>query len=507
MGFKKFGVALVVILLSSSGALLAQGYVESALLFSRTKPYGSARIQGLGGAQIALGGDYSSSVSNPAGLGMFNRSEVTLSTGLSFYNTTSDYLNSAPYKESTSRLNIPGLSLVYHMPNERDGDFVSGAVAFSLSRVNDFNRSVVYEGRNNQSSITRSFIENANGRTVDQFDSDADNFNSPTGLAYYSFLIGPLSTLDPDDPDDEYFTDAPQKAFQREEIETRGSTSQINIAYGANYKDILFLGAGVGIASLKYSSEKIYTEDYYDKTIVEEMTLKEDLTLSGTGLNLTIGAIVRPVSFLQFGASFTTPTYYVMSERYNASMNSIWDENFDYYGDGSEFPGDYNNEWISTDEVVSDYSLTTPLKVSAGIALIAKFGFITADIEQSNPGQARYSSSQGISFGGENDAIKSAFKRSLTYRIGGEGRIKIFRARFGYSLQGNTLSNDMNFNNEIQTISGGFGIRKSKFSVDFALVRSVSRTYYNPYYLFKDTPTVYQKDKVTTGVVTVGFSF
>src|SRR5688500_7452417 len=128
MGFKKIGATLVVILLSSSTVLLAQGYVESALTISRTKPYGSARIQGLGGAQIALGGDYSSSASNPAGLGMFNRSEVTLSTGLSFYTTNSIYKGTAT-DESTSRLNIPGISLVYHIPNERSTDFVSGALS------------------------------------------------------------------------------------------------------------------------------------------------------------------------------------------------------------------------------------------------------------------------------------------------------------------------------------------------------------------------------------------
>jgi hypothetical protein len=506
MGSKKFGVALVVILLSASSAALAQGYVESALLFGRTKPYGSARIQGLGGAQIALGGDYSSSLSNPAGLGMFNKSEVTLSTGLSFYKTNSTYKGTS-LDESTSRINIPGISFVYHIPNERSTDFISGALAISLSRVNDFNRSVTYEGRNNQSSIIDSFIDNAWGNTITQFDTY--NFNTPTGLAYYSYLIGPKSITDPSEPDDEYFTDAPLESFQRETIETRGSSSQVNIAYGANYRDILFLGAGIGITSLKYSSEKRYSENYYDDEVVESMTLIEDLSLSGTGVNLTIGAIVRPVSFLQIGTSFTTPTYYAISERYSASMNSVWDEDFDYFGDGSTYPGDYNNEWISTDELVSDYALSTPLKLSGGLAFISKFGFITGDIEWSNFRQTRYSSSDsGIDFSEDNDQIKSTARKStITYRIGAEGRFNIFRVRAGYSSQGKMFSNDMNFDNRIRSISAGFGIRKSNFSADFALVRSSTNSFYNPYYSSIETPVVQQKDRVTTGVVTVGFSF
>lgn len=510
MGFIRVGATLVVILLSSFTTLFAQSYVESALQFSRTKPYGSARIQGLGGAQVALGGDYSSSVSNPAGLGMFNRSEVTLSTGLSFYNTNSTFKGTQT-DESTSRLNIPGISLVYHIPNQRETDFISGSLSISLSRVNDFNRSVVYEGRNRESSIIDSFLDNAYGDNVNQFDEGDYNFNTPTGLAYYSYLIGPYSSIDPDGPDDEYFTDSPRfpiDSRQREIIDTRGSSSQVNIAYGANYKDILFLGAGIGITSLKYSSEKRYSEDYFDTDTLQSMTLIEDLSISGTGLNLTIGAIVRPVRFLQIGASFTSPTYYAISERYSASMNSIWDYDFDYFGDGETYPADFNDTWIETDEVVSDYSLTTPLKLSAGIAFISKHGFITADIERSNFRQARYSSTiSEIDFGEDNKEIKSAFRSSTTFRIGAEGRYKIFRLRAGYSLQGNTWSRETNFNNEINTFSGGVGIRKSRFSVDFALVRSVSNTFYNPYSSWLETPVVYQKDRVTTGVVTFGVSF
>jgi hypothetical protein len=190
-------------------------------------------------------------------------------------------------------------------------------------------------------------------------------------------------------------------------------------------------------------------------------------------------------------------------------MNSVWDRDFDYDGQGERFPGDYNNEWVSTDEVVSDYALSTPLKLSGGIAFLSKFGFVTGDIEWSNFRQARYSSTDsGIDFSVDNDEIKATARKStLTYRIGAEGRFKIFRVRAGYSSQGRTFSNDVNFDNRIRSISGGVGIRKSNFSVDFALVRSSTNSFYNPYYSGVETPVVRQKDRVTTGVVTVGFSF
>ena len=75
-------IYLTAIVLFNFAAASAQDYTESALMFARTKPAGSARILGLGGSQTALGGDYSSALSNPAGLGMFNRSEFTFSLGL-----------------------------------------------------------------------------------------------------------------------------------------------------------------------------------------------------------------------------------------------------------------------------------------------------------------------------------------------------------------------------------------------------------------------------------------
>ena len=67
------------------------GYYLEAALFSQTTPGGTARIQGLGGSQIALGADMSSIFSNPAGLGLFNKSVFSISPSYTFNNTKTDY--------------------------------------------------------------------------------------------------------------------------------------------------------------------------------------------------------------------------------------------------------------------------------------------------------------------------------------------------------------------------------------------------------------------------------
>ena len=144
----------------------------------------------MGGSQIALGGDFSSTLSNPAGLGMYNRSEVTVTPALSFYDTRAQYLGNVD-DDSKSTFNIPGLSFVFHLPKEKNG-FVGGSFGISMTRTNDFNRSISYHGTNEDTSIIDYFIDDAFGSTTDQFDEFTGyQYNTPTGLAYFNYLIGP----------------------------------------------------------------------------------------------------------------------------------------------------------------------------------------------------------------------------------------------------------------------------------------------------------------------------
>ncbi|HTF19081.1 MAG TPA: hypothetical protein VK658_13460 [Chryseolinea sp.] len=497
---------VVGVLLFTSSGVLAQSYVESALTFSRTVPGGSARIQGMGSSQTALGGDYSSAYSNPAGLGMFNRSEITFTPAVSGYKTNASYLGNAD-EASDSRFNIPGVSGVFHMPmqNSRSG-LISGSFGISLTRTNDFNQSTYFHGRNTSTSIIDAFIDNAYGATTAQFDEGSYNFSTPTGLAYYNYLIGPMNIVDPNLPSDEYFTDVKGIPDQEESIRTKGATNQWNFAYGANYKDKLFFGLGVGVVSLKYKSDRTYAEYFEDDDVFNNLQLNETLDIRGNGINATLGVIARPIDFLQIGVSFSTPTYYEITETYYAHMGTSWN-NFDYYGDGSEI---LNMKEAETDPpVLSDYSLTTPLKFSTGVAYISKYGLLTADVDFVNPAKARYSSNiSGVTFDGENNDIRATFASAINYRIGGEFRYEIFRVRAGYGVQGNTYNSSLDLDNSIKTISGGVGIRIQKFYTDFAFVHSSGTTSYQPYGFFDGPGPIADLDRSTnTGMITFGFNF
>ena len=125
------------------------GFESSALLFSQTTYGGSARVQGLGNAFTSLGGDISSASMNPAGMGFYNRSEISFTPTLNFQNMTSDYLGTE-FIEGKTYFNIDNLGLVFNntkMDATSDG-WRGGNWGISFNRTNNFNDKTVYQGEN-----------------------------------------------------------------------------------------------------------------------------------------------------------------------------------------------------------------------------------------------------------------------------------------------------------------------------------------------------------------------
>lgn len=519
---KIMGKVLAGIAMLLPGLVMAQSFTETALMFSRVKPAGSARIMSMGGVQTSLGGDYSSALSNPAGLGMFNRSEFTISPGFYGANVNSEYLGNKS-SDSKTNLHIPGFSLVFQTEQDGRKGFLSGTFAVSYNRINNFNQTFSYSGTNSNNSIIDFFMDDAYGINPANFDyqngGDNSYFNSLPGLAYNTYLIdnvdqdqngndiygSPLQTFG--DPDDI------RRVNQNETIRTEGTQSQWNLSYGANMGDKLFLGAGLGLSTVRYRSEKQYSEsDFFfelDPTYnpLDRLDLIEELQIRASGINATLGAIYRPLDIVQVGLSYTTPTLLSVTDVYRAELTTEWN-NFDYYGDGQTI---LNTENEYTDEIISEYSLRTPGKLSAGATVfLGKSGFISADVDVINYSGARYSSGiSGIPFDSDNENIKNAYQTTTNVRLGGEFRLDKLRFRAGGSYMADPFRTEQNNSSRaITSVSGGLGYRTQKFYVDFALVFSQGANTYRPYRVnMASSPLVTMDNKTTFGMVTVGFPF
>lgn len=481
----------------------AQSFVETALLFGRSQPGGSARIQSLGGAQVALGADFSSALSNPAGLGMFNKSEFTITPAINFAKSSSEYLGETS-NDSKITFHIPGFSMSFHNDFDKLTGFLGGTFTIGYTRMNDFNRNVSYEGTNSNNSIIDYFLEDANGFPVSQFNGNGDLVNTPTHLGYENYLIGDSTVIDINANPNAYFTDVLGIPFQAEQIQTKGAQNQWSFAYGVNYNDRIFLGAGIGLTSLKYKSRKQYKEVFQNEPLFD-LFLEEDLEIKGSGVNASFGAIFRPIDLVQVAISATTPTYYELSDTYSAVMKTSWD-NFQY--DATTV---LSNEQYASDVIASDYSLTTPGKINLGATLfVGKKGFLTAEVERVNYAKAKYNSiTQGLTFDVDNEEIRSLYQSVFNIRSGFEYRINSYKMRVGYAYMPEPYKIIQNgVSNSTQRITAGFGYRQEKFYVDLAVVHSFGDNSYRPYRVnTTESPLVKYSPKSTNVMFTIGLPF
>lgn len=496
----------------------SQSTAETALLFSRTTAGGSARVQGMGGVQVSLGGDFSSASSNPAGLGMFNRSEGSITPSFSFASATASFLGDS-VKRSKSKLAIPSLAAVFHFKSNGD-KWKGSSLSLTLTRLNDFSSHTRYEGDNGKNSLADYFSYNSQGIDPDEFKPNGDYYNTLNELAFDNYLIEPYF----DDNDLQFYyypkglinpTDSLEipAVLQSEDIKTSGAQNQWSLSYGGNIDDRFFFGLGVHLRSIRYESKKTYYEyDYWFEsnpsfTSIKNLTLEESLRITGTGVSVTLGFIVRPIEGLQVGIAYNTPTIYSLKDTYNARIATEWD-NFDYYRDGSVI---LNNEEYSLDDVISEYTLKTPGRLTGGATyFFGKVGFVSAELDGINFKKATYTSlTDNVNYESDNNTIKGLYQTILNFRMGGEVRVKSFRFRTGFGIQGEPYKVQQNdVSSRLINASLGFGYRTTRFFADAALCFKFGKSSYRPYDVPGEySPLVNIENQTTTFLFTVGIPF
>jgi len=474
------------------------GYFVDALRFSQTSLGGTTRIQSMGGVQVALGGDLSSALSNPAGLGFYNRSDFSISPLMSLQSSSVDYLGNATV-DSRNQFSITNIGVALQNNAENNDSFLSGTFAITLTRINDFNSNYSLFGTNDQTSIIDSYLEQANGQNTEQFGG-----NDILSLSYDNYLIGPKSILTPPGPEDEYFTDVTGIPNQNDQIQTAGKQNQWSISYGGNFSDKFYFGLGLGIVSLTYESKRIYTETFNSDPLLD-LQLVESLFINGTGVNGTLGFIYRPVDEFRLGFSVITPTLYGIEDTYDATMEGNWN-NFLYE---DAINGDILLNFVNseTDILISNYSLTTPMKLNGGLAyFFGKNGFISFDVTYTDHTQTSMRTDD-FSMKDDNQAIKNVAQSALNIKVGGEYRIQNIMLRLGYANVKNAYETDQAIYNGGNVYTGGIGYRKNAFYADAGLIFSQYNQEYSPYSLSSTTPTADVSNSITRIMLTLGTNF
>ncbi len=453
---------------------------DLALKFSQTTTGGSARIRGLGGVNTSLGGDITSISTNPAGLGFYNRSEVSLTPVISVNTNNTTYLGSS-HSSALTRFNMGNLGVVINNSKSDNipGAWKGGSFGFSYNRINNFHDEVYYSGTNSDNDYIDYILDFGNTNSAELGDY------YQVDMPYYTYLINDYSITQAGDTAfgvwDSFieFPSPDTPVEQSERIVTSGSQNKWDLSYGGNFSDRFYFGFGLGIITLKYENEKYYREDRYPESILNGFQLYERNVIDGVGVNGNFGFIVRPINLLTLGINYTTPTIYSLSDEFETSINTKWnDSSFDVYGNDSNFTGDQTEQTVLNP---LNYTISTPMRLNVGASyFFNKNGFVSVDIEWVDYSKARIRSNDE-DFSMDNERISEVYKSVINYRFGGEYRAGMFRFRAGINYQSDPMVSKTDKRFAVQTYSAGLGLRKKSFYTDMGLLYSTTNGSRAPY--------------------------
>jgi len=527
----------------SQSARAQGGYANDALLYMRQNPSGTARTLGLAGANVSLGADFGNLTSNPAGLGFFTKSEVSLTPGVGIGTTSGMQATNAAavgsnfpsLSQTANSFHIASAGLVFanrRPDNDNTSDWRGGAFALGFTRLADFNQGVRYQ---NSTDDNHSFFQrlrepyNNGNYTSAEYQNNLDDiynqhqtrtYTNIDGLAYGAGLVDQVPIKDPNtgailyyragtpaplDPNDPNYKNAPASLraarkgtiTQTEDILTKGSLSQFDLGYGGNYRDRLYIGGGVGIVSLNRTRNSTFSESSAGE---QDFVSTDYLKTTGTGINARLGVIVKAADALRFGASVQTPTYIRLSEEYSTTLTA----NTKYATTGTVSS-------LATAPGTFEYSVTTPFRANGGATLVlGKVGFLTGDVEYLNYASAKFNTTDGTSDQGLNDGnynIANNYRNVVNLRFGAEARLDVFRLRAGYAYYSDPYKSSISPRNQ-NYYSAGAGIRTKSYFVDVAGVYLDTKEQYQPYSLaYVAPPTVNLTQNRVTVSVTGGLLF
>jgi opacity protein-like surface antigen len=301
----------------------AQDTYESARLLG-SDLNGTARYVGMGGAMDALGADISTISTNPAGIGLFRHSTISLSLGLQSQQDVQkfDGLNKTVmsfdqmgfvYSQRISDRSFINVGFNYHKSHNFD-QILSAANSLSGCSQNGLTYEKGRLGYASKGGYTLDF--NKNGDVIG-WDGSSD-YRAQT-YSQADYMNANVLLLDPDD-EYFYFNDANAYSFDRAH---RGWIADFDFNLSGNHQDRIFWGFTIGVKSVNYKGYSEYAETLLDNEgVCGSVAYADERKIKGTGFDVKVGVIVRPIeeSPFRFGLSVSTPTWYNLTSKNSSFM-------------------------------------------------------------------------------------------------------------------------------------------------------------------------------------------
>ena len=333
-------------------AMAASTFAQDTYINERTlntsDVIGSARYVGMGGAMGALGADISVMSNNPAGIGMFRKSDVSFTLG-------GQIQGDEPIDgESKGTFTFDQAGLVFSFNTDSEVRRVN--FGFNYQKKANFNGNFLTGGITNGLSQVDQFAYLSNRWA---YEKDGELY-FPSGSIHALFNEGLFGLYDRLDANGntayQYFAnDFPSSNFLYSRLAS-GSLQGFDFNISFNALDQYFFGLTLGIDHLDYSSQSVYSE-YNGGNGRYRIYQNQDI--KGHGVNVKLGTIIRPNvdNPFRFGLTLESPTFYVLN---SISTISLMAPNGDY-----QFAG-VTAQRIGDDNYL-EYNVRSPWKFRAAL--------------------------------------------------------------------------------------------------------------------------------------------
>lgn len=403
-------------------------YMNERLSNNSGDVIGTARYVGMGGALGALGADISVISWNPAGIGLYRKNDIAITFGGHW---------------GTSRID-----------EENRGKGTFDQAGFVLTkRTNSDACPYVNFAFNYQKKINYShnfYADNPDLHELSQLDQVAELTdwdegwqNNLAGMALDNGYFSTARYTDSEGVEHEYRRNEKSSLCNEYTLHSEGALHSFDFNVSTNINNRAFLGLTVGVDNMRYSGWTYYREYYYEDEKAR-YDLNEDIRVRGTGVNVKLGTIVRPIEDNPFRLAFVmeTPTWYRLTSKVD----------FDLAREPNNL-GSRIDPWRSE----LDFNLRTPWKFRFGMG--STFGSTLAwdiDYEFSaykgmSMGYPEREYSDGSTSGNIRDKAMNEHTRDNmrpihTLRFGLEANAnKHLSFRLGYNLSSSPYKKDITF--------------------------------------------------------------
>lgn len=498
---------------------------------------GTARYVGMGGAMEALGADISTISTNPAGIGLFRHSNASVSAGfVSQYNghtfdganKTNASFDQIGFVIATRSRSNSFVNFGFNYHKGRNFDYILNA-ANSLSNASQNKQSYIKNVIGDERKGGFYIDQNTDGTYIGY--ANAQSEYTAYTWSQIDYLYWNTVIPDAQNGGTPYYYDATGYNFDRKHT---GYVGNYDFNISGNVNDRFYWGVTFGVKDVHYHGISQYGEDLIvhngnDPVNAGNVGVYDDRKITGTGFDVTLGVIVRPVeeSPFRFGLYVKTPTWYdLTTDNYTAIANNIESQ----YGGTYDTGRTYNSY---------DFKITTPWKFGVSLGhTVGNCLALGATYEYEDYGTLKTRVNDGVVYdydyywGGDayesshkdrvmNDHTKHTLKGVSTLKLGAEYKpISNLAVRVGYNyvspvfeesgqknplLQSNGTSyqSSTDFVNWKGTnrVTFGVGYQIKKFNIDLAYQYSSQK---GDFYPFSNTVGSYTDDAGNTTTVSNG---